>query len=108
MEYDWPGNVCELENEIKRLVSLGGDRFDMKYLSRHILEGAAKTEVYQSVLITGDNLSMPEVEKGLLITALKKARGNKAEAARILGIPRTSVKYKMDKFCIELQDIVFG
>jgi transcriptional regulator with GAF, ATPase, and Fis domain len=106
-DYEWPGNIRELENEVYRLASLGSDTPDLKNLSRHVLEGRPPGESVETMFLTRENLTLPEIEKNCIVAALKMAKGNKAKAARILGIPRTSIKYKMDKFQIELEDIQY-
>ena len=97
MEYDWPGNVRELENVLERAIVLcEGDRI-------------GPSDLPLLVEREGDVLRVPEgevplpemlesLEKQLIERALEKARGVKAEAARILGIKTSTLYYKMEKY----------
>lgn len=84
MEYPWPGNVCELENVIERLITVSEGRevtvedvpVDLK-LKSHInlkngLGGISFHEIIQST------------ERELISWAMKKTKGNKTHAARLL------------------------
>lgn len=99
-EYDWPGNVRELENEVNRLVSLGEGILNAGYLSKHILKGLS----VERTSVTSTGLSIKEMEKSLILEALKKAKGNKSKAARLLEIPRTSLNNKIKQFGIFYRD----
>ena len=85
----WPGNVRELENTIEMLVALlhGGD------LDLSLLPGAAPE---------ARGLTLRErvdaYERGVVVEALRAARGNKAEAARALGIGRVTLYEKLAKY----------
>ena len=97
MEYDWPGNVRELENVLERAIVLcEGDRI-------------GPSDLPLLVEREGDVLRVPEgevplpemlesLERQLIERALEKARGVKAEAARILGIKTSTLYYKMEKY----------
>ncbi len=93
--YHWPGNVRELENLITRSRALGLARITERDLPQEILEGARG----------GFDGTLDEIEsrymKGVLVDALRKAGGNKTKAARILGIPKTSLYNKMKKYGME-------
>ena len=98
MAYHWPGNVRELENCIERAALL--TREDVIH-ARHLpptlqMPEAAKITrggTLQSVL---DN-----VERDLIIDALKAARGNKAKAARALGISERLMGIRVHKHAID-------
>jgi two-component system response regulator PilR (NtrC family) len=99
MNYDWPGNVRELENEVYRLALLGDSRLNVNCLSAPILKDSAQKQIPQHVT----TLSLKEMEKTLIKAALQEAKGNKARAARILGIPRTSLIDKIVKYGIPVE-----
>ena len=99
MGYHWPGNVRQLEHVIERSISLAGNR-DRLYLgdiqlpdSRRVAE-IAGPEI--DVPMTGMNFErvIGQVERLLIQEALRKCDGNKAKAARILGLKRTTMLYK--------------
>jgi two-component system response regulator AtoC len=96
LTYDWPGNVRELKNLIERLVILSGDTV-IRYedLPEEIRERALRERPRG----TGRNLDqiLFEVEEALIRDALKKARGVKSEAAKLLGISRYALLRKMQR-----------
>jgi len=85
-DYGWPGNVLELRNEVKRLLALDVERIGRAQLSEEVRSGrtAAGAQAY-----AGKTLG--EVEREMVRAALAAANGNKAEAARRLGVPRSSL-----------------
>jgi transcriptional regulator with GAF, ATPase, and Fis domain len=86
LSYDWPGNVRELENEAVRLASLG----------RQVLtEGDLSPELRQSTKTDGRTLA--EVEREMVQAALRETGGNKSEAARRLGVARSSFYGLLEK-----------
>lgn len=92
--YAWPGNVRELENEARRLASLGTARLSNRHLSPEIREGrglAGGKGTY-----TGKTLA--EVEREMVVQALEASKGNKARAARALGIPKTTLYHLLDRY----------
>jgi DNA-binding NtrC family response regulator len=99
LEYGWPGNVRELENEIKRMVILA--RADGKgpweFLPEKLISPTEEEEAEEEG-------SLPEqvaqFERAKIVQALKRARWNKSEVGRILGIPEGTVRSKMKKLGI--------
>lgn len=97
--YDWPGNARELSNCIERAVIFcDGEKID----AEHLLIGA-KTHA-APVLSDPGSLSVPPrgidldaVESTLIHSALVQAGGNKAKAARLLGLSRDKLRYRMAK-----------
>ncbi|MFP4458410.1 MAG: sigma-54-dependent transcriptional regulator [Candidatus Zixiibacteriota bacterium] len=91
--YNWPGNIRELQNAIKRATILAGKN----PISKEHFE--LKTEKNTSENPRADNVQkLEDVEKNMLVDALEKAQGNKTKAARILGITRRMIYSKMDKY----------
>ncbi len=107
MNYDWPGNVRELENEINRLVSLGKDKLSTRYLSPRIIKSDKVKDPENDIFAANADLTLPEMERQSIVNALRNAGGNRSEACRILGIPRSSIDGKMKKFKIVLKDIQY-
>jgi Nif-specific regulatory protein len=83
MSYHWPGNVRELENCMERAVLLSSD---------HVIHGHHLPPTLQTAEASGTTHSgtldgtLENIERDLILDALKAARGNKAKAARALGI----------------------
>lgn len=98
MDYNWPGNVRQLEHAIEMAVTLAGDRKRL-YLGDFQLHHVrpAATEM-PKIRVPAGGLNFEEVtarvEKLLLEEALRACGGNKAKAASILGMKRTTLHYK--------------
>jgi Nif-specific regulatory protein len=83
MTYHWPGNVRELENSIERAVLLSSD----DVIHGHNLPPTLQTAEASGTTFKGTHqATMDNLERELLIDALKSSRGNRAHAARALGI----------------------
>jgi transcriptional regulator with GAF, ATPase, and Fis domain len=109
LNYSWPGNVRELENEVKRLLALKGDRIAADDLSPDVLRGASAGAGLPSPTPAAGEEAAPvtldEAERRAVLSALKSARGNKARAAEILAIPRTSLYHKLRHHRIEHDEL---
>ncbi len=91
--YGWPGNVRELVHVIKRAaVMCGGEVIDVPDLP-DVLGTSARDDGELGTLPLRDALAV--VEKRLILSALERAGGNRAEAARQLGIARPQLYAKM-------------
>jgi len=95
MGYRWPGNVRQLENVIVRAFALGiEDVFHVNDLPNEITmrtDNGTPADV---------NFDLKAIEKKTILHALQKASGNKAAAAKLLGINTATVYRKMAKFNI--------
>jgi DNA-binding NtrC family response regulator len=86
LAYDWPGNVRELANVIERAVVLGqGPKLAAEDLPATI--ASADAQVTSSGLSYGENIEA--YRKQLILKALSQAHGNRAAAAKALGLQRT-------------------
>jgi len=104
ISYGWPGNVRELENMIERIVTLSTRDFITEEDLPDELRLAKPFESIQELKEDKINLLHleEELEKTLILDALKKANFVQTKAAHILGISRRILKYKMDKLNIKL------
>ena len=101
LAYTWPGNIRELENVIERASVLSRDStIDVDDLTPNILEelnGLHRTANHLNEQ-EGDYIKrMEEFEKQLIFSALMESRGNISHAAKLLGLKRTTLRYKMEK-----------
>ncbi len=98
MNYDFPGNVRELENIIERGVALtNGNRIEMAHLPEDLKELNIKTFRKKD----GNIPSLEEQEASYIKWVLKEAGDNKTLAAQILGIDRVSLWRKLKRYGLE-------
>ena len=94
-EYSWPGNVRELRNYAERAIILSEPGRELE-VNDHGLPGGA-----QGAFITAANGEFPslaEVEKRLILLALKKTGGQRNEAAKLLGINVRTLRNKLHEY----------
>jgi transcriptional regulator with GAF, ATPase, and Fis domain len=82
MQYDWPGNIRELENALERAVVLGSTQW---VLPEDLPEEVVETEP-AGVADTHYHETVKESKKDLILKAVQQTSGNYTEAARLLGI----------------------
>jgi DNA-binding NtrC family response regulator len=102
MAYWWPGNIRELENLIERLVAVSDKEWitdeDLPY-EFHVAQvsddGAPNENALERAMIT--------FERNFIIRALERSRWNVTGTARALGIPLSTLKFKMDR--LEIREL---
>ncbi|MFC2172960.1 sigma-54 interaction domain-containing protein, partial [Acidobacteriota bacterium] len=107
MEYDWPGNVRELENMVERTVVLHqGDVVQIEDLPVHIQENGRIIKIREEVLSGQMTMegAVEAFEKDLILNALKRSNVVQIKTAKRLGISRRMLKYKIDKYGINLKN----
>ena len=99
LEYPWPGNVRELENVIERSMVLSSgtalDAADVK------LDTAARARPQTSETFLPEGMTLDQFEQSILREALKRASGNKSQAARLLGLTRNALRYRLTQMGLE-------
>lgn len=100
VNYPWHGNARELRNIVERICILEDtDTVHPEHLPAEIVDYvAAESEESASIDLPTEGLSLRNVEKDLISQALKKSDGNQTRAAKLLGISRDALRYKMQKF----------
>jgi len=98
-KYDWPGNLRELNNVIKRLVLLSKE----EVATLNALPAEMITAMEDQQKPTGSDLkALQEThEKEMIEKVLQEVRYNKSKAAKLLNIDRKTLYYKIEKYHIE-------
>ncbi len=95
MDFYWPGNVRELENIMERSVTLAeGQTLDAADI--HLDTGPPRSAAGASAVLP-EGVSLEQWEDEMIREALKRANGNKSQAARALGLSRNALRYRLSK-----------
>ncbi|MBZ5514234.1 MAG: sigma-54 dependent transcriptional regulator [Acidobacteriia bacterium] len=104
MEFHWPGNVRELENIIERAVALStGDMLDAPDIRLDLSPAKpAGADIAASALSAGGTFPPPgmtleQFEDEMIKEAVRRSNGNKSQAARLLGLSRNALRYRLSK-----------
>src|SRR5579871_3349277 len=99
LAYHWPGNVRELENVLERSMVLANgavlEAGDIKLDTAP----SARFSVADNFLPEGTTLD--QYEQSIIREALKRANGNKSQAARMLGLTRNALRYRLSQMGLE-------
>jgi transcriptional regulator with GAF, ATPase, and Fis domain len=98
VNYHWPGNVREVENEIRMLITFADDPITLDRLSERIRRSMVTPS--DEVVREGLTGRVEALERGEIRRALEEASGNKSRAAESLGISRFTLQRKMEKYRI--------
>jgi transcriptional regulator with PAS, ATPase and Fis domain len=94
MSFHWPGNVRELENILERAVALSdGGTVDAGDI--HLDISPAPNSAHREFLPEG--MTLEQWEDQMILEALRRAGGNKSQAARLLGLSRNALRYRLSK-----------
>src|SRR6266436_5043276 len=98
-EYHWPGNVRELQNVIERsLVLCSGTTLDAGDIK---LETAPRPRAQTGEHLLPDGMTLDEYKQSIIREALQRAEGNKSQAARLLGLSRNALRYRLTQMGLE-------
>ncbi len=97
--YHWPGNVRELENVIERsLVLCSGTRLEAGDIK---MDTAPRPRNHAADNFLPDGMTLDEYEQAVIREALRRAQGNKSQAARLLGLTRNALRYRLSQMGLE-------
>lgn len=97
-EYPWPGNVRELEHTIERILILeDGAIIQPEHLPSFISQRQGEFQAFSD-----ENYTLEELEKRYIQFILRRTKGRRQEAARILGINRKTLGYKIEKYNLQV------
>ncbi len=99
--YHWPGNVRELENVVERSVLLAsGPRVEAEDVRIDAAQRARPAAAAGDHFLP-EGMTLDQYEQSILREALKRANGNKSQAARLLGLTRNALRYRLAQMGIE-------
>src|SRR5215210_22363 len=104
LNYDYPGNLAELENISRQLVYLSpaGKPVDISLLPERVRSGSIST----TRVDTSSDLDLEKLvgacEQAAIREALRRTHGNKSQAARILGLSRNGLAIKMERYGLKV------
>ena len=98
--YHWPGNVRELENVLERSILLSEHaRLDAGDI--RIEAGQRARPVAEGDHFLPEGMTLDQYEQSILREAIKRSNGNKSQAARLLGLTRNALRYRLAQMGIE-------
>ncbi len=100
MGYGWPGNVRELRNVIERafILHAAADEIRPEHLPPELRKPMPQKRQEKLVpQVSEQGLVLDDVEKKLITEAMERASGNQSKAARLLGISRDTLRYRLKK-----------
>jgi DNA-binding NtrC family response regulator len=105
--YPWPGNVRELKNVLERTVILEDAEV---LLPRHLPEliqrrTPATSDRINPFTLPETGIDLDRLEEDLIRQALERTKGVKSAAARLLGLSRDTLRYRIEKYGLERRDL---
>jgi transcriptional regulator with PAS, ATPase and Fis domain len=98
-QYPWPGNVRELRNIIERAVLLSsGALLRRKDLFPESVHAAPPSEAHAAFRLPDGGVNFEKLEMDMVVQALAAAGGNQTRAARLLGMTRDQIRFRVKKF----------
>ncbi len=98
--YGWPGNVRELRNAVERAALLAqGERVGLGDLPPEVGGGDRGAEGSAgSLALPAEGVDLQALERAWVLEALRRCDGNRSQAARLLGMNRDQIRYRIEKF----------
>ena len=105
LDWHWPGNVRELRNTLEQIVLMAQDNvITAQALSlppASPADYAGGRSAIATGLDAGQTLNLEGIERQYLVAALGKSEGNVTQAAKILGLSRDALRYRIEKYSIK-------
>jgi DNA-binding NtrC family response regulator len=100
--YHWPGNVRELENVIERaLILCRGSQLEADDIKLEMAPRARPAGDSNQHHFLPEGLTLDQYEQEIIREALRRADGNKSQAARLLGLTRNALRYRLTQMGLE-------
>ena len=98
--YYWPGNIRELENVIERIIILANEPYIKGVDLPLEIRGSRRKSKETIIYFPEEGINLENVERELIIKALGMSGYNQSKTAQILGITRSALIYRMQKYSI--------
>lgn len=96
--YDFPGNIRELENIIERSVILSEEgKITVSIFPKEVVKGAYSGKK-DTFILPLNGISLEKIEESFVRQALENSKGNQTQASKLLGISRHALIYRMEKY----------
>jgi DNA-binding NtrC family response regulator len=97
MQHRWPGNVRELRNVMEQAVLMSSGSI-VESTDLDWLPASSVAPPPAPVDAGGGAMSLEQIERAALLRALESSRGNVSQAARLLGVSRDTLRYRIEKY----------
>jgi len=109
MAHDWPGNVRELRNMIERALLLGAEgELRVDDLPLELQKRGPSASGAFPFALPREGISLADLERDLVMQALERVNGNQTQAAKLLGLNRDQIRYRVEKFGLNVNKSPFG
>lgn len=99
--HSWPGNIRELRNFCERmLIFSAGTEIDLEHLPDDILASASPRYQDDGFTLPDEGIRLEELEQAMIKQALDRTHGNRSRAARLLGLTRDTLLYRIKKYTL--------
>jgi len=96
MDFHWPGNVRELENVLQRSVMLAAGP-TLEASDIHLDTAPPRSNASTGAAVLPNGVTLEQWEEEIIRESLRRANGNKSQAARALGLSRNALRYRLSK-----------
>ena len=97
--YGWPGNIRELRNAVERAMLLV-DGSELTAADFPVVSGGG-AHLTEAVALPPTGVDLEQLEHSLVVQALERSGWNQTKAARLLGLNRDQIRYRIEKFKLE-------
>ena len=103
LEHPWTGNVREIRNVIERVVLMEtGDEIEPGHLAFMKKSFGDAATAARAIRLPATGLNLDELSKDLIVQALERTGGHRGRAAKLLGISRPTMIYRIEKYGIKV------